>query len=53
MLFENSKNLTLKADFENLSSNLTNPFTDIKMWLKYEVLEIDAMTEAILKRGEL
>ena len=53
LLFENSKNVGLKTDFENLSNNLTNPFTDIKMWLKYEILEIDAMTEAISKRSEL
>ena len=30
-----------------------NPFNDIKMWLKYELLEIGAMHEAIDKRNEL
>lgn len=33
--------------------SLTNPFIHVKMWLKYEILEIDAILEAIEKRGEL
>lgn len=53
LLFENSKNQCLKKDFDNLQGNVANPFTGIKMWLKYELLEIDAMHEAIEKRNEL
>jgi len=43
----------LKTDFENLQNTITNPFTNVKVWLKYEVLEIDAILEAIEKRSEL
>ena len=32
---------------------MTNPFIHVKMWLKYEILEIDAILEAIDKRAEL
>jgi len=32
---------------------MTNPFIHVKMWLKYEILEIDAILEAIEKRAEL
>lgn len=32
---------------------MTNPFIHVKMWLKYEILEIDAIAEAIEKRAEL
>ena len=53
LLFENSKNMSLRKDFDSLCDNLTNPFTDIKMWLKYELLEIVGIHEAIEKRNEL
>ena len=53
LLFENTKNKSLKEDFENLQNQITNPFTNVKVWLKYEVLEIDAILEAIEKRAEL
>ena len=43
----------MKEDFDNLQNSITNPFTNVKVWLKYEVLEIDAVLEAIEKRGEL
>ena len=52
-MFENTKNKSLKEDFENLQNQITNPFTSVKVWLKYEVLEIDAVLEAIEKRHEL
>ena len=45
--------MSLRKDFDSLCDNLTNPFTDIKMWLKYELLEIAAIGEAIEKRAEL
>jgi hypothetical protein len=45
--------MSLRKDFDSLCDNLTNPFTDIKMWLKYELLEIVAIHEAIEKRQEL
>ena len=32
---------------------MTNPFINVKMWLKYEVLEIEAILESIEKRHEL
>ena len=53
LLFENTKNQSLKEDFDNLQNSITNPFTNVKVWLKYEVLEIDAILEAIERRGEL
>ena len=43
----------MKEDFDNLPNTLTNPFINVKMWLKYEILEIDAILETIEKRHEL
>ena len=53
LLFQNTKNADLREDFDNLPKNLTNPFINVKMWLKYEVLEIEAILESIEKRHEL
>ena len=53
LLFQNTKNQDLKEDFDNLPNTLTNPFINVKMWLKYEILEIDAILETIEKRHEL
>ena len=52
-MFQNTKNTELKADFDNLPNSLTNPFINVKMWLKYEILEIEAILETIEKRHEL
>lgn len=53
LLFQNQNNASLKSDFDNLPNTLTNPFINVKMWLKYEVLEIEAIMESIEKRHEL
>lgn len=36
-----------------MPKTLTNPFINVKMWLKYEILELDAILETIEKRHEL
>ena len=53
LLFQNTKNKSVKEDFDNLQHSLSNPFTNVKRWLKYEVLEIEAILESIEKRNEL
>lgn len=52
-MFENPKNTSLKTDFDNLQRVVRNPFIDVKIWLKYEVLEIDAIMEVIEMRATL
>lgn len=42
LLFENSRNANLKEDFDNLQKKTINPFVQLKQWLKYEMLDIEA-----------
>jgi hypothetical protein len=53
LLFENPKNKELKMKFDTLQKDLTNPFTLMKHWLKYEVLDLEALLEVINKRADL
>lgn len=53
LLFENSKNANLKEDFDNLQLRIINPFIQLKQWLKYELMDIEALQDAIERSGEL
>lgn len=47
LLFEHADNKQLKLEFGLLMSKLVNPFTLMKRWLKFELLELEAIFEAI------
>jgi len=34
-------------------SQLTNPFTLMRYWLKFEILELEAIFEALAQRNEI
>jgi len=53
LLFENTKNSNLKEDFDNLPLKIINPFIQLKQWLKYELLEIEALQECISQSLDL
>jgi uncharacterized protein Usg len=53
LLFENPDNQELKQKFDTLHKDLTNPFTLMKHWLKYEILDLEAILEIISKRSDL
>lgn len=53
LLFENSKNANLKDDFDNLQLKIINPFVQLRQWLKYEMLDIEAMQDCVTKSAEL
>jgi len=53
LLFENPSNIKVRQDFDSLMSQLTNPFTLMINWLKFEVLELEAIFEALAQRNEI
>jgi hypothetical protein len=52
-LFENPANVAVRKDFDTLMSQLTNPFTLMRNWLKFEILELEAIFEALAQRNEI
>jgi len=38
---------------ESLPHKMQNPFTDMRRWLKYEILDLQAILEAIDKKNEM
>jgi len=52
-LFENPKNITVRKNFDSLMTELTNPFTLMRNWLKFEILELEAIFEALVQRNEI
>jgi len=52
-LFENPANVAVRQDFDTLMSQLTNPFTLMRHWLKFEILELEAIFEALAQRNEI
>jgi hypothetical protein len=53
LLFENPANVAVRQDFDTLMSQLTNPFTLMRHWLKFEILELEAIFEALAQRNEI
>lgn len=43
----------MRQDFDALMSQLTNPFTLMRHWLKFEILELEAIFEALAQRNEI
>ena len=52
-MFENPANVAVRQDFDTLMSQLTNPFTLMRHWLKFEILELEAIFEALAQRNEI
>ena len=40
-------------DWEKLTERMQNPFTMMRRWLKFEILDLEAILEAIDKRDEM
>jgi hypothetical protein len=43
----------MKEQMEILTSKLVNPYTNYKLWLRFEMLDIDAICEAVDTRNTL
>lgn len=50
LLFENADNADIKQEFDCVMAEVVNPFTATRLWLMYELLEIEALSEVFAKR---
>jgi hypothetical protein len=53
MVFEASQNLDIRNEMDSLPHKMQNPFTDMRRWLKFEILDLQAILEAIDKKNEM
>lgn len=53
LLFENPDNLGIKQEFSIVMATAVNPFVTLKLWLMYEVLEIEALMETFQLRTKI
>lgn len=53
MLFENPDNVEIKEEFNQVMAMYVNPFTKMRLWLVYEVLEIEALQETFEMRRSI
>jgi len=53
LLLENPANKALRQDFEELPQRMENPFTNLIRWLRFEVLDLNAILEAIERKNDL
>jgi hypothetical protein len=52
-VFEATQNQVLRTEMESLPHKMQNPFTDMRRWLKFEILDLQAILEAIDKKNEM
>jgi hypothetical protein len=52
-VFEATQNQDLRTEMESLPHKMQNPFTDMRRWLKFEILDLQAILEAIDKKNEM
>ena len=53
LLFNAPQNQSIKSEFSEIESSMANPFKVLKLWLQYEIYEIDALFECFTKRKEV
>lgn len=46
-LFGSPINSKVRSEFDHVASNMKNPYTDLKLWIKFQFLEIEAFAEAV------
>lgn len=52
-MFENPANANVRQNFDTLLCRMQNPFTMMRHWLKYEMLELEAILEAFSTRNAI
>lgn len=52
LVFGASGNNELRTELSDLPHKMQNPFTDMRRWLKFEILDLNAILEAIDKKNE-
>ena len=50
LLFENPDNLPIKEGLDEVMATFVNPFTEMRLWLMYEEVEIEGLLETFQQR---
>ena len=53
MVFDAVKNADVRSELELLPTKMQNPFTNMRRWLKFELLDLRAVLQAIKKKNEM
>lgn len=53
LLFENKENAHLKEELINLPQRMDNPFTALKRYIKWEIMDLEAMIESIETKSDM
>jgi len=53
MIFDADQNADVRLELENLPSKIQNPFANMRRWLKFELLDLRAILQAIEKKNEM
>ena len=53
MIFDANANADVRLELENLPSKMKNPFSNMRRWLKFELLDLRAILQAIEKKNEM
>jgi hypothetical protein len=53
LLFLNENRGELRKSLEEMPRNMKNPFTVMRRWLNYEILDLEAILEAIDHKNEM
>ena len=52
MLFENKNKQHLKAELQDLPTKMENPYQILKRFIRWEIMDLEAMIEAIEAKGD-
>ena len=53
MIFDAVANADTRTELENLPAKMQNPFINMRRWLKFELLDLRAILQAIEKKNEM
>ena len=53
MIFDPEENADVRGELENLPAKMQNPFSNMRRWLKFELLDLRAILQAIEKKNEM
>lgn len=53
LIFDAVENADTRTELESLPNKMQNPFTNMRRWLKFELLDLRAILQAIEKKNEM
>ena len=52
-IFDPGENSDVRTELEGLTTRMQNPFTNMRRWLKFELLDLRAIMGAVEKKNEM